>query len=237
MRIEPTRFKAGGLIKDDFHLPPAFSSAPKKWTIPPYIDSKQYFLPTSDQGNTSMCAVYAATAIVELFNWFLDDKYVQLDPHPLYTEAKRTDGLGGGDGTTLDAAAQAVFTLGLLDNNKWRYKHIKHFDEYMHACHKNKVALLGFWIDPSWNECDPRNGYIPDWEGDPIGGHAVVGCGYDTHLPLAFDSGEKLDQYKTEAWIQSSWVPWGHNGTGFARMSLRKWLKQIIGGIVFERKD
>jgi hypothetical protein len=173
--------------------------------------------------------------VVEVYNWSDLDTFEQIDPDPIYTEAKRTDGLGGGDGTTLDAVSNALLTLGLLDPAKWTYYTIKHFDEYMLACHRHKVVLTGFWIDPSWNECDPNTGMIPDWEGDPIGGHAVLGCGYDTHIPTAFESSEKLDRYKTEAWIQNSWLPWGWHGTGFARMSLRKWLKQFIGGIVFER--
>ena len=194
--------------------PPISKSCP----IPNRIDRRDEMLPASDQGSTSECAAYSIAGIIESINWRDTGIFTQIDPGPIYAEAKRNDGYPG-DGTTLDAVLNAVVKLGLMAKPKEIFT-IEDREGYYRALHRYGFVHLAFNITDAWSNPE-TNGELPDDAKLPlVGGHAVVGCGYNR---------------AASGWnaIQNSWndsLGWH----GFMRMSHAQFDRQFMYGLAWK---
>lgn len=188
-------------------------SAPSGWVAPSYLDIRAYCLPKNDQGSTSQCAAYSMAGLLEAVNWRRTHVPVQIDPAPIYAEAKRIDG-DPADGTTFTSVFAAVKNLGLL-HKKATAIYFDTFDEYSFALHRYGACLLGFRIDDGWSYAN-RDGWIPGGSRER-GGHAVLGCWYDVRRGAGF---------------QNSWGEWGANG--FGRLTIEQFNRSFMGGLAVE---
>lgn len=207
-------FKSG-LLDDatlQWRLPMAM---PSSWTVPAYVDAMPYCLPPGNQGATSMCAAYALTTGWEAHNWRLSDRYEQLDPNPVYAEAKNIDGMPDSLGTTLSAVCKASINLGIMPPQA-QVVTITGRNAAMYACHTRGGFLAGFRITEDWMTPRP-DGYIVNSGGSVVGGHAVWVCGFSAD----------------DVWICNSWgTSWGWNG--FAKLKWTDFDAQFMHGVVWE---
>lgn len=211
-----TNHKAGGLIGLGKELGNRLS-LPSGWVPPPYIDLRGYCLPKSDQGNSSQCVAYSMAGLLEVRNWQHTHIPTQIDPAPMYAEAKRIDN-DGMDGTTLTTIFEAAKNLGRLPKNATAV-YFKSFEDYMFALHQYGVVLLGFRINDGWSYASRSSGWIPD--GTHIrGGHAVLGVWGDLRRGCGF---------------QNSWGEWGADG--FGRLTIEQYAGQIMGGLAVDFPD
>lgn len=206
-----TDFKAGGLKASILSAAMNKVSTPSKFVAPKKLDFRDMCIPTSDQGSTSKCAAYSSAGYLEVRNWRINHYPEQINPDPIYAEAKRLDG-DNSDGTTLNSVAQAIINLGLI---KGTPEYIGHsIDEAKFAIHRFTTMIAGFMISNDWNHTS-GDGIIPNSYPGLMGGHAVLCCGYS-------DEG---------IYLQNSWSPqWGLYG--FAVLSWEQFLTQFMGGVV-----
>jgi hypothetical protein len=202
-----TNFKAGGLVHAPAKHPFRFA-VPLGWEYPAYIDGRPYLLPSDDQGRTNQCTAYALRGIQEAISWWMTGHKENLDPTPLYLEAKRLDGEPNKDnGTTLDRIIEAAENLDLLQG-------VTVYDvcspiELRYALHKFPLVLIGLQITDKWNDVG-GDGVIAAG-GNAIGGHAIVADYVD-------DRGFG---------ITNSWgMEWGKRGKAFVKWEL--WNQQFM---------
>ena len=190
--------------------------APEAW------DTRHALLESSDQGSSSECAAYAMAGFIEYRNRILFDKLDQINPAPIYKEAKRLDGEPNQPGTTLHAVVQAAENLGLIpvvDKDTFQFVNA---DQYPLACFKHGVVLISFLITDAWMH-PTADGWIPDG-GRELGGHAVLGCGYD-------------DTYISKPrFVQNSWGE-DHGWRGFNRMTQAQFNSSYMGGLIWNYKQ
>ena len=214
LKYKRTDFKAGGLLpaKRMMTAKNVVYTA-QNFVAPKRIDNRDLCIGTSDQGQTSQCAAYATAGQIEVKNWKRLHYPAQIDPGPIYAEAKRLDG-DNGSGTSLDNAAQAAINLGLITGEP---KFInKDMDSIKFAVHTNEICVGGFLITDEWNYVNSQTGEISSSaSASVLGGHAVLICGYD----------------QDGIYIQNSWSPdWGLYG--FAILSWEKALQQFMYGMM-----
>lgn len=215
LKYKKTNFVGGGLmmprtLKVDRQMvvkSPQFV-APKK------LDFRDMCIQTSDQGQFPKCAAYATAGNIEVLNWKKMHYPEQVNPDPIYAEAKRLDG-NTNDGTSLDHAAQAAINLGLI---KGEIQFIDtNIDSMKFAIHTNTTFIGGFMITDEWNRVNSETGEISNY-GDcakKLGGHAVLVVGHS-------DVG---------LYIQNSWSSeWGIYG--FALIPWAQVGKQYMYGVV-----
>lgn len=199
----------------------ALLSAPPiaaKTPVPKRIDRRDEMLPASNQGLSSECAAYSLAGILEAKKWRDTGVFKQIDPSPIYAEAKNRDGYAGA-GTTLKAAMDAAIALGIMAKPTEIFA-ISDLLGFKRALHRYGFAHLAFNITDAWSEPSAA-GWISDDASLPlIGGHAVAGCAYDS------SNGQQ--------WIgiQNSWsnsVGWH----GFMRMSEVQFKRQFLYGVAW----
>ncbi|OHD25567.1 MAG: hypothetical protein A2Y38_07990 [Spirochaetes bacterium GWB1_59_5] len=189
----------------------AVSLATEEYIVPAHIDRRPEMLPPSNQGVFPHCAAYAMAGVLEYHNWKWGT-YGQIDPLPIYKRAKEIDGLGGGDGTTLEAVLQAAQVLGLMHNlNPDSVREVSSPNDVKQALHRYGVLLAAFAVTDEWSYAQP-DGWIPDG-GRNVGGHAVCLVGYSTA--------------ETPHWygIQNSWG--GQGWRGFNRLTEEQFRDQF----------
>lgn len=145
-----------------------------------------YCTPVENQEDKPYCAAYAATSFAESVLWRKNNFPQEIDPKEIYARAKEIDGQPDVDGTTLEAALQAVIDKGYLDSKckvkMFGGKSMGCNDGLMsvkYAVHKYGCCVAGFkitdeWYSPSWFT-DTIKG---KWRAKQLGGHAVLICGY-----------------------------------------------------------
>ena len=144
---------------------------------PETIDCRDYLLATENQGSTPQCAAYSGTSYLERFNWMRTGKPVNLPPAELYAHAKTIDGHPDEDGTTLEAIMKGMIQLGWTDRKE---SDIRFFDDSQtlkRVIHKYGCALIACDICTQWQiqmGLDMEKSI-----GNPLGGHAVICCGFD----------------------------------------------------------
>ena len=198
------------------------SPLPLDVPAPLAIDTRHELLESSDQGSSSECAAYAMAGFIEHRNRLLFDKLDQIDPHPIYLRAKQIDGSPGQAGTTLHAVVQAAEDLGLIpavDKDTFRFVNA---DQYPMAIFKRRVVLISFLITDAWMH-PTADGWIPDG-GNELGGHAVLGCGYDNTYQSA------------PRFVQNSWGK-RHGWRGFNRMTKTQFHASYMGGLIWNYKQ
>lgn len=198
------------------------SLAPAGYRPPLAVDLKRQLLPSSNQGRTSMCAAYTMAGWLEFWNWKLRGVCQQIDPEPIYARAKQIDGLGGGDGTTLEAVFQAAQDLNLMSAvAQESVREIATAEEVKEALHRHGVVLTGFQITEGWLRAKP-DGWIESG-GMLLGGHAALTC--------AFSSVEDPEWFGVQ---NSAGVEYGWNG--FCRMSRTQFDQEFMYGLVWDAR-
>lgn len=205
-KYDKTNYNGGGLL-EDFSLD-SLSADAKVYTEPQFvaprkIDNRDMCLATNDQGRTSLCAAYSMAGYLEFQNWKTNHYPEQINPEPIYNEAKIIDG-NSNPGTYLQSVAQAVINLGLV---KGTPKHINRSElDVKFAIHQFGVCIAGFRITNEWNTVETSTGKILIInESTQRGGHAVLLNGYDND----------------GIYLQNSWSPnWGIHGFAILPWSL-----------------
>jgi len=213
--IKTTAFKGGGLQPELIECLGTQLSAPRDFSVPRYVDSRPYMLPSDNQGNFPACAGYAMAAWIEAHNWWNTNVAQQVDALALYRRAKELDG-GVGEGTTFQSIIQSAKDLRFVpEASKARF--LRTASDVKFAMHKHRICLGGFDITTEWNEVDSETGFIANKRGSSLGGHAVLICWYD----------------EVSVGFQNSWsMDWGDKG--FGRMTWEQFEKQFLYGAVVE---
>jgi len=214
-----TNFEAGGLfVKEDTLFS---ATTPKDFQVPEFINNMGWVCPTDNQGDRPRCAAYAWTGHKEVLNWQETGFRKQIDPNPIYAEAKRLDG-NNDPGTYLESVARAGINLGHMSEDT-KIHHISRIEDVCHALHKSMTVIAGFSATRGWNSL--RKGYWIDEEDNrALGGHAVLITNYDLR------SSENRPAY---VGIHNSWGDgWGWHGN--ARMGTAYFKENLIDAIYLE---
>lgn len=188
------------------------------YVVPALVDLRPQLLSSSDQGETPRCAAYAMAGWLEFYNWKYKGIAQQIDPDPIYRRAKEIDGEPALDGTTLECVLQAAQDLNLISTvDTTSIRHVP-ASGVQQALHRYGVILSAFSITDQWSSAGP-DGWLAGG-GVPVGGHAVVTCGYST-----------LDT----AWfaIQNSWSE-NQGWRGFNRMTPDMFYQQFDYGLIWD---
>lgn len=177
--------------------------------------------PSSNQGSTPQCAAYALCGILEYEQWARTGILKQINPEPYYREAKKIDGIKGG-GTTLNAIFEAGKKLGGIPKDA-RAEVIKSRSAYVRALHRDGPVLLGINATSDLADVGPDGWYFAT--GKVLGGHAIVGEGYDD-IPdepdvKPFDEG------------QNSWGELGYAWRGHIRSPQEVFWKTVLYGLTW----
>lgn len=184
--------------------------------VPPWMDESSLFLESSNQGTTSKCVAYATAGLIEYHNW-KKGFYAQIDPDPIYAEAKRIDGIEG-EGTTLEAGLQAAVNLKLMPADTLEnMSSVSTLGEVLRAFHQGGPLLLGMRVFSNWQYAD-ASGLIAGG-GTFLGYHCVLFCAYDM-----------TDKYPWVGW-QNSWgMQQGFRG--FNRMLVPQFEQDLDYGLL-----
>lgn len=195
--------------------PRAYAGAGQQYIVPATVDLRAQLLASSNQGQTSQCVAYALAGWLEFYRWKHFGITAQINPGPIYARAKQLDGFPSVEGTTLEAGVRAAEELGLI--RVLDIRSITHPTEVQRALHQYGCVLAGFNIDDGWLDAQP-GGWIPPGR-NPLGGHAVLLCGYNL----------------AEDWFafQNSWGE-QQGWRGFNRMRGAQFAQQFDYGLVWE---
>jgi len=195
-----------------------FKAAPMSgamiYITPPVVDYLPQMLPSSNQGSLPKCAAYAMAGWLEWYRWKLGI-YEQVDPNPIYAEAKRIDG-NNEDGTYLESVLQAAQNLGWIPHGAVKnIREVIEPGEVRQALHRYGPILAAYDITTAWGEARP-DGTIPD-NGLSFGLHAVDLVFYDAK------------------WFgnQNSWGE-SHGMKGFNRLTQKQFEEQFQYGLIWE---
>jgi len=192
----------------------------EQFVAPDRIDERPRMTKVEDQGSNPWCAAYAATQLAENVLWRKRGYPEDINPAPIYMRAKDLDGMPGVDGTTLEAALQALIDKGIFDKNVCSVKSVpKTMEAIKFAIHKFGVMLAGFSITEEWYKLNPKKTAVCSKMILPgLGGHAVCCCGFDPN----------------GVYICNSWGPhWGDCGYGLVTWD--KVQEQMMCGAVMDR--
>ena len=199
---------------------PMLEMAKGRFVAPETIDLRDYCTRTTDQGSKPWCAAYAAAGFVSNIIWRKEDIPPTIDAAPLYEIAKELDGEPNTDGTTLTAIYQAVLDKGYFDDTMCSVKVLRNKEQVKYAVHKFGCCLLGMMVTKEWYYCNRNKTTISGKDpttNTPIGGHAVLCCGYNPDGII----------------IQNSWgVDWG--SYGFALVTWDEFEREFSYGAVMD---
>lgn len=215
--MNPDDFTAG-LVIDEASLlaacPPYRTAA--KPDLPLRIDNRWMLPESSNQGSTPQCAAYSMAGLIEFRGWKENGTKRQIDPEPIYAEAKKIDG-NSDPGTRLESVVIAAGRLGHI-LTPGTFMTCRTSDEVCRALHQYGAVIAGFSVDESW--CTPAEGGWISGGGRKLGGHAVLLCAYS------------LDG--SDEWIgfQNSWGS-GLGWRGFGRLPWSLFEKQHLYSLVW----
>lgn len=189
------------------HLPIAgaslYAEAPdfqieSDYVAPIYLDNRPRMLPSSNQGETSQCVAYSISGRIEMERWARNGDARQIDPAPIYNEAKKIDGLPpGSEGTFLECGLQAAVNLNMMSYVPGSLAKITRLDQLTRALHRDGAVTACFAVTDNWFRTR-QNGWI-DAGGNIVGYHAVLLTGYDLR--------DGVDHYVSgqNSWGQIGW--------------------------------
>ena len=219
-----------GFVKtpDNIDEIPNLALSAKKSVLPRCIDERHRLTKGRNQYDKPECAGFGTSAFAEYVLWKKNDYPTEVDPHKIYAHAKKIDGLGGGEGTSLTAAMQALLDLGYFDPKVCYVGVLRTIEEVKYAIHKFGVCTVGLNICEEFYLCNPNRPYVNGDSGRirKVGGHGLLGCGYDTH------SNGETDFYVSNSWGCSldTGGEWGMHGT--AVVSSRIFADEFLYGSV-----
>ncbi len=209
-----TNHRGGGLLPElgVTKAPSLKFAMPDQVTYPIELSYLRECRPLEDQGQYPMCGAFAGCCDIQAAYWLQEGIIKDFKEAPLYYEANQNDGIDG-EGTTINAIVEAAKTLGYCQS--YTARAVQSRNELRWAVWKYRRVLCGFRITDNWNKTN-NQGVISDG-GEPIGGHAVVCCGYTAYGPV----------------IANSWgTSWGLNGYG--QFSWESFDKMFMGGLAVE---
>lgn len=211
-----------GLILKQYEHPPKPLGAVDASYIPRvYVDNMSGVLPPSDQGTTEECVAYALAGWIESYRWQELGIRQQIDPHQIYVEAKKLDGMPDQPGTSLEAGLDAASNLGLFKDLKRDSILQITARDVRRALHQYGYVLAAFAATKGWLTPSPSGWIGPDET--IISGHAVLLCAYDD----APNEGVPFI-----AWQDNYGLSRGFNG--FCRMTWEQFNQQFDHGLVWD---
>lgn len=164
------------------------------------IDNRQAASVADQQGNTPHCAAYSIANLCEALLWKRTGRLVNLNADQIYAHAKMIDGDPDTEGTFLECAIRSAMKLGGFANpEKLKIGFLNNdgsdaaVEAFKYLMHKYDFVHCGFDITDGWYRCDEKNPRVSHTP-NGLGGHAVLGVGYD----------------QEGAYIQNSWgKEWG----------------------------
>lgn len=216
-------FTPGLLIKNDLtlHRVQRFVVQANAAAVPTFMDYRDQMLESSNQGSTSQCAAYAVAGFVEWLNWRYNGVRAQVDPNPIYAEAKAIDGFPDVAGTTLEAAVTAATHLQLLSIDIGSMRCVRDAADVKRALHRYGPVIAGFSITSGW-QSPTADGWITPG-GNVLGGHGVVITGYSD-----------LTSEPSYVGVQNSWGDNSYGWNGFCRMSPAQFEAEFSYALVFD---
>lgn len=179
------------------------------------IDNRQQCSVTDQQGDKPHCAAYSVCNLCEALIWKKTGKLININADQVYAKAKQIDGDINSDGTYLEAAITAALQLGGFNGANIKIGTIYNdgsdntIELVKFLLHKYDFLHMGFQISEGWYAANNNNYVIKDY-GANLGGHAVIGCGFD----------------QTGLYIQNSWGNWASKGFGILPWNMFK--KQFL---------
>lgn len=218
----PKNWRPGVIAPRAERVAAARISTPANWQAPWRVDSTSLCEPCDNQGNIPSCDGWASSNHAEVWGWVETHIPVTYDGLATYYEAKRIDGAPNEDGTDGISGMQAAINLrqlpafsGGVPVKGWRPRYLTSIDDIKFAIHRWRSCVLLFQIREGWDN-PGADGYIPAG-GKVLGGHAVLGNGYD-------DQG---------LWFLNQWgAQWAVDGN--ARLRWEDAQAQLMGGVVAE---
>ena len=206
------------LIPGNLEELPTLEAARTGFVAPATIDLRDYCIRTRDQGYRPWCAAFAATSFQSNVYWRKKDIPETFDPAPVYDWAKKNDGSPKSNGTTLNAALQALIEDGSFDKSICNVKVLRDINQIKYAIHKFGCCLIGLDVTTEWNTCNKnKSTIIGQGKYDRMGGHAVLSCGYNRDGLI----------------IQNSWGEyWG--SYGFALITWDELEREFLYGAVID---
>ena len=190
----------------------------KKFIAPETIDLRDYCVKAQDQGGSPYCTAYAAVGFLSNILWRKNDYPETFDPYVVYKLAKEIDNNPDAHGSSLNAALQALINLECFKADICSVKVLRDIYQVKYAIHKFGCCLLGLNISNEWYDCyDGKSTISGKSHETQIGGHAVLGCGYNRDGII----------------IQNSWdVKWG--SYGFALITWKEFEREFLYGAVID---
>ena len=221
-------FSAGGCLDvtqaststQDLISPISVCNKANKFVAPRKIDYRDMLVVSSDQGQTCHCVGYACAGVAEFWHWRQKHYPKQFDGDAIYTEAKKIDKQPDIKGTWPRYGIRAAIDLGYISGEPILIT-VTGWDDIKFAMHRYGVIVAGFKINSNWNKIEKKTGIISTSKNPiPLGGHAVLLCGYD-------DIG---------VYIQNSWSDaWGISGFGILRWDA--FMAEFMMAIAMEVKN
>ena len=192
---------------------------PERFEPPPGVDVSHRFTPMEDQGNSSMCVLFALNELREADDWETNGFQHDHDAQPGYDLSKTIDGIPNTPGTYEWAAIEAMRRLGWLRPKDRAYE-LHTLAHFQRALQLNLLVMAGYSITEAWSSAMLReHGQIADGEFKRWGLHEVVVLAYSPRM----------------IYIGNSWGrAWGHDG--IAPMARRVHERTCIGGVAIDRR-
>lgn len=214
--------------KRDFLIKSFLKEAKK---LPMEYDLTDKMTPVESQGKRGSCVGFAGTACKEYFDKLDYDKFIDLSPEYLYSEAQIISGHVGKEGTSLRAAMQVLSKRGVCEEHFWPYEVPQNSDKSPMAdknASKYKIKayakvlnlqelkqslvtfgplLAGIYVYKSIYKTK-KDGIVPTpnmmWPSNwkPLGGHGIAIVGFSDYTELV--------KFKN-SWSSS----FGKNGYGY----------------------
>jgi hypothetical protein len=196
-------------------------SAPRGWERPvaSIYDVRDGIPCIDDQGNTSECVAYTAEAWLQIRGWRKTHLPENLTlAHGLYEQAKRIDGLGGGDGTTPEAVFEACKMAGYLSPSA-QDTFLPEYDDLLWALASHGPVWASFHLPDTFEAVGP-DGYFED--SDRF-------AGYHEMLALQYDESRRVADRDIVP-VLNSWGPRGWASRGIWRFTPDQMARYFMGG-------
>jgi C1A family cysteine protease len=188
----------------------------KSTQLPSKYNRESECSPIRNQGNWGFCWTFAGDGIKEWQEW-KERSYQKPILSPLFiaVEGKKIDGITDSEGSTLKTVFKVLYKKGICYETTYPYSGYKGnlqfptvpqeaYDEAVNFKIKNYAKLYTLndirsalinsglvlaGIVVADNFLIPENGFVNKPEGNILGSHAIVICGYDDELTFTYKNG------------------------------------------------